>query len=136
MFSTQNRTALRSGGLKRRLKLMWNLFFNFLLYNKKILFCYIIYPSLINLVRSWWLEFNLFLFDVFMNHDFVSVHKNIRIQPTFSPLSLTLGQWHTYIYIYIYIYLTKFPFEFWGRYCKWKIECEQKRCGNYRTRLG
>ena len=36
-----------------------------------------------------------------MNHDFVSVHKNIRIQPTFSPLSLTLGQWHTYIYIYI-----------------------------------
>ena len=36
-----------------------------------------------------------------MNHDFVSVHKNIRIRPTFSPLSLTLGQWHTYIYIYI-----------------------------------
>ena len=38
-----------------------------------------------------------------MNHDLVSVHKNIRIRPTFSPLSLTLGQWHTYIYIYIYI---------------------------------
>ena len=66
-----------------------------------ILFCYIIYPSLINLVRSRWLEFNLFLFGVFMNHDLVSVHKNIRIRPTFSPLSLTLGQWHTCIYIYI-----------------------------------
>ena len=36
-----------------------------------------------------------------MNHDLVSVHKNIRIRPTFSPLSLTLGQWHIYIYIYI-----------------------------------